>query len=284
MDARFILSVDVEDYFQVEAFSRDIRREDWDQWPSRVVDNTKRLLDLYDEYDAKATFFILGWVAHKFPGLVRDIVSRGHEPACHSYWHRLVYSLTPEKFRQDLRDARHAIEQAGGVPVRGYRAPSWSINASCLWALDVLAEDGFSYDSSIYPIRHDVYGMPQAKRFPHHVPSAHGHGLTEFPPATVRIWDTNLPTAGGGYLRILPLWYTEWSLRRLAAENGEAVVVYVHPWEIDPQQPRVSTRWKSKLRHYTNLATMEGKLRHLLATRQFQPFRNVMAEASAAAR
>ena len=273
---RYILSVDVEDYFQVEAFARVVDRADWDRWPSRVVANTRRTLDLCDQFGVKATYFMLGWVAHKFPALVRETAERGHELACHSFWHRPVYSLTPETFREDLRQARDAIEQAGGVKIAGFRAPSWSITAKSLWALDVLAEEGFTYDSSIYPIHHDLYGLPGAKRFPHLLTTAGGKELPEFPPATVRILGNTLPAAGGGYLRIFPFRYTEWSLGRLAREGGRVLVVYFHPWEIDPEQPRISAGWKSRFRHYTNLSAMEPRLRRLLGAHRFEPFRDAI--------
>jgi polysaccharide deacetylase family protein (PEP-CTERM system associated) len=269
--SHYILSVDVEDYFQVEAFSREVPRDDWDRWPSRVVDNTRRALDLCDEAGARGTYFILGWVAKKFPGLVREIVSRGHEAACHSFWHRPVYTLTPETFRQDLREARDAIEQAGGARIAGYRAPSWSITAKSLWALDILAEEGFAYDSSIYPIRHDLYGLPGARRFPHELETGSGR-LHEFPPATMSLFGTTLPAAGGGYLRIFPFAYTTWALRRLQREDGRAMVVYFHPWELDPAQPRIAARFKSRFRHYTNLGKMESRLGRLLRAHPFGPF------------
>lgn len=272
----YILSVDVEDYFQVEAFTAEVPRAEWDRWPSRVVANTHRALDLCDEFGVQATYFTLGWVAHKFPALVREIQARGHELACHSFWHRPIYTLTPEAFREDLRQARDAIEQASGVQVVGYRAPSWSITAKSVWALDILAEEGFVYDSSIFPIRHDLYGYPGAKRFPYRVETKHG-ALTEFPPATVRIWGSTFPAAGGGYLRILPFRYTEWALRCLAQDDGQAIVVYFHPWELDPEQPRIAAGLKSRFRHYTNLGTMEPRLRRLLSEHPFQPFRDLMA-------
>src|ERR1035437_4842988 len=202
--AHHVLSIDVEDYFQVEAFARDVAREDWDRWPSRVVDNTKRCLDLCDEVGAKATYFTLGWVANKFPGLVREIHQRGHELACHSFWHRRVYTLTPEQFREDVRQAKDIIEQTSGAKVEGYRAPSWSITAKSLWALEVLAEEGFTYDSSIFPINHDLYGIPGANRFPYRLQTANGGSLTEFPPVTVKIFGATLPAAGGGHFRLLP--------------------------------------------------------------------------------
>ncbi len=275
MPSRYVLSVDVEDYYQVEAFAAYVNRGDWDRWPPRVERNTHRVLDLCDEFGIKATYFVLGWVAQRFPQLAREIAGRGHELACHSFWHRPVYTLTPEEFRQDLRQARDAIEQAGGVTVTGYRAPTWSITAKSLWALDVLAEEGFIYDSSIYPIRHDLYGMPGAERFPHQLHTA-GGSMLEFPPATVRALGIHLPSAGGGYLRILPLGYTEWALRRLEREGAPCVVVYVHPWELDPEQPRIAAGLKSRLRHYTNLGAMERRLRHLMRRYRFEPFRDVL--------
>ena len=275
---RYILSVDVEDYFQVEAFAKQVSRADWDRWPCRVVANTQRVLDLFDEFQMKATFFTLGWVADKFPALVRDIHERGHELACHSFWHRPVYSLSPEVFREDLRQAREAIEQASGVRVIGYRAPSWSITNASLWALDILAEEGFLYDSSIYPIHHDIYGIPGAQRHPYR--TAGGH-LTEFPPSTVQLRGKNLPAAGGGYLRILPLWYTQWAIRRLACEGNGPVVVYLHPWELDPEQPRIASSFKSRIRHYTNLSRMEPRLRRLLKTHRFEPFRGILPQFAA---
>lgn len=279
--ARYILTVDVEDYFHVEAFTLEVPRSDWDRWPSRVVANTNRTLDLCDETRAKGTFFILGWVAKKFPALVAEIRNRGHELACHSFWHRPVYTLSPDVFREDLLMARDAIEQAGGARVLGYRAPSWSITTKCLWALDILAEEGFQYDSSIYPIVHDLYGIPGAERFPYKLATDSGSELMEFPPSTVKIWGTNFPAAGGGYLRILPFWYNRWALSKIEQEDGRAIVVYFHPWELDPEQPRIPARRKSRFRHYTNLSAMEPRLRSLLHTHAFQPFRDVVETAVA---
>lgn len=272
-----VLSVDVEDYFQVEAFATSVDRGSWDQWPSRVVANTQRVLDLFDQHNAKATFFFVGWVAARFPHLVREVQSRGHELACHSYWHRTVYSLTPDDFRSDTRQAKHAIEDATGVPVTGYRAPSWSITKSCLWALDILAEEGFAYDSSIYPIHHDLYGVPGAQRFPHTYACANGLELREFPPATLRFLGTNFPVAGGGYLRIFPSAFTELAFRTFENKYREPLVVYLHPWELDPDQPRIHGPLKSRLRHYTSLRRMQGKLDSVLRRHNFQPFKDVLA-------
>jgi len=268
------MSVDVEDYFQVEAFAAKVPKSDWDRYPLRVNDNTRRILDLFDEAGVKATFFFVGWVADKFPGLVKETAARGHELACHSYWHRLVYSLDPEEFRADTRRARDVIEQAGGVRVLGYRAPSWSITSQSLWAIDILAEEGFTYDSSIYPIHHDIYGVPGAKKVPYQHVCKGQRILQEFPPATVKVPGATLPAAGGGYLRIFPMAFTHWAFRQYVQRYAKPVVVYFHPWEIDPQQPRIEGGLKSRLRHYTNLGKMESRLARLIATYRFHPFRD----------
>ena len=270
--ARPLLSVDVEDYFQTEAFSRAAPRQDWDRYPLRVVDNTRRLLDLFDGYNAKATFFIVGWIADRAPALVREISARGHELACHSYWHRTVYSLSSREFRQDTRDARRSIEDAAGIAVNGYRAPTWSITRSSLWAIDILAEEGFAYDSSIYPIHHDLYGIPGAMDHPY-VWRTRNHQIVEIPPATLAVGRTRLPAAGGGYLRILPLSYTCMAIDQLTRRNL-LPVIYLHPWEIDPEQPRLNGNWKSRIRQYWGLKSFEPKLHQLLCRYQFQPFRD----------
>lgn len=270
------MSVDVEDYFMVEAFSDIVQTSAWDSWPSRVFNNTAKILDLFDKYDVKATFFVVGWVANRFPSLVQDIHRRGHELACHSFWHRTVYSISPEEFRTDTRDAVHAIEDASGTKVLGYRAPSWSITTSCLWALDILAEEGFTYDSSIYPIRHDLYGVPGAQRFPYTLRAKNGDDLREFPPATVRLFGHNLPGAGGGYLRIFPMSYTKWVFQKFERDYGERVIVYLHPWELDPNQPRINGKLKSRLRHYTFLSQTEGRLEQILKQNEFTPFSSVL--------
>lgn len=275
-----VFSVDVEDYFHVEAFSDVVDRAKWDAYPCRVEDNTRRLLDLADKLNRRGTFFILGWVAERYPSLVREIVSRGHEPACHSYWHRLIYKLTPAEFREDTLRAKSVIEQAAGVQVYGYRAPSYSITARSLWALDVLAEAGFRYDSSIFPINHDIYGIPDAPRFPFRVETPSGE-LVEYPITTFRlIGDRNLPVGGGGYLRIFPFWYTEMGFRKVRAE-ALPLIVYIHPWEIDPEQPRLAGRFKSRLRHYTNLSKTEARLSRLLQLDEFNTFQASGLEACA---
>jgi len=270
--ARPLLSVDVEDYFQTEAFSKTAPRQNWDSYPLRVVDNTRRLLDMFDAYDAKATFFIVGWIANRAPFLVREIAARGHELACHSYWHRTVYSLSPQEFRQDTRDAQRAIEDAAGIAVNGYRAPTWSITRRSLWAIDILAEEGFAYDSSIYPVHHDLYGIPEAMDHPY-VWRTRNHQILEIPPATLALGRTRLPAAGGGYLRIFPLSYSCMAIDQLTRRNL-LPVIYLHPWEIDPDQPRLQGNWKSQLRQYWGLESFEPKLHRLLARYQFQPFRD----------
>src|SRR5215213_5392972 len=244
-----VFSVDVEDYFHVEAFSDVVDRQHWESYQCRVEANTQRLLDLLDECGVQGTFFILGWVAERYPKLVRDIVARGHEPACHSYWHRLIYKLDRAEFAADTRRAKDVIEQAAGTTVTGYRAPSYSITAASLWALEVLVETGFTYDSSIFPIRHDVYGIPDAPRGPFRVSTPSG-SLVEYPITTFRLGGgPNLPVGGGGYLRLLPFWYTRLGYRRARAENLP-LIAYVHPWEVDPGQPRLPGRPQSLFRHY----------------------------------
>lgn len=274
--SQYILSVDVEDYFQVEAFTRQVSREDWDRWPSRIEASTLRSLDICDSFDVKGTYFVLGWVARRFPALVREIHARGHEVASHSFWHRPVCSLTREAFRADLRETSDVIQQASGARVIGFRAPTWSITAESLWALDVLAEEGYLYDSSIYPIHHDLFGLPGAKRFPYRLSTSGRRELIEFPPATVKILNGTFPAAGGGYLRILPFRYTQWAIRRLEGEQSATIVVYLHPWELDPHQPKVAAPLRSRFRHYTNLTRMQGRLEKLLAAHRFVSFASVL--------
>ena len=278
---RSVISVDVEDYYHVEAFADIVDREQWDSYPSHVEANTRRLLDLFDECGVTGTFFILGWVAERQPKLVREIVARGHEPACHSYWHRLIYKLTPEEFHADTKRAKNCIEQAAGEPVYGYRAPSFSVTARSAWALDVLADLGFRYDSSVFPVKHDVYGVPDAPRHPFSVDTSSGR-MIEFPMATFRLKSggPNLPVAGGGYLRIFPYWYTRMGVRR-AWREGLPVISYIHPWEVDPEQPRISGRLKSRLRHYTNLSKTEERLRKLIGLGAFSSFRDSGLECAA---
>ncbi|MDQ6887062.1 MAG: DUF3473 domain-containing protein [Gemmatimonadota bacterium] len=266
-----LLSVDVEDYYHVESFSDVIPRTQWEQHSSRVEANTQRLLDLFDESGARGTFFILGWVAERHPRLVREIASRGHEVGCHSYWHRLIFRLDQAEFEADTRRSKDVIEQAAGCAVHGYRAPSYSITTRSLWAFESLIAAGFTYDSSVFPIHHDVYGIPDAPRQPFRVITPSGT-LLEFPLTTFRLGGAhNFPVGGGGYLRILPLWYTRLGFARASAQ-GVPLIVNVHPWEIDPEQPRLAGRRLSRLRHYTNLARTSDKLRRVLRDGDFSGF------------
>lgn len=264
------MSVDVEDYFHVSVFDGIVPRAMWEQMESRVCANTERLLEIFDEADIRSTFFVLGWVAERHPRLVAHIAARGHEIASHGYAHRLVYDQTPAAFRDDVRRAKHLLEDAGGVPVHGYRAPSYSITPRSLWALDVLIEEGYTYDASIFPIRHDRYGIPVSPREPFFIERGDG-GLMEVPGSTVRLGPLNLPVAGGGYFRILPYEWTRRGITRLNRVEGRAAVFYLHPWEIDPGQPRLHAGWLGRFRHYRNLDKTEERLRALLAEFRFAP-------------
>ena len=257
------MSVDVEDYFHVSAFDGVVSRTAWAGMESRVSANTHRLLDVFDEFGVRGTFFVLGWVAERDPALVREIAARGHEIASHGYAHRLVYDQLPSAFRDDVRRAKQLLEDASGAEVRGYRAPSFSVTARSLWALEILMEEGHSYDASIFPIRHDRYGIPGSPRHPYSLERTHG-ALTEVPASTVRVGSMNLPMAGGGYFRILPYAWTRWGLSRLNKVEGRPAVFYLHPWEIDPDQPRLQAGWLSQFRHYRNLDKTENRLRALL--------------------
>ena len=270
------MTIDVEDYFQVSAFDSVVSRDAWETLPSRVVANTERLLRLFDDAGVKATFFVLGWVADRFPGLVADIARGGHELASHGYGHRLVYDQTPDVFREDVRRAKHVIEDRSGLAVKGYRAPSYSITRRSLWALDVLVEEGYAYDASIFPIRHDRYGIPDAPRHPYTLARSAGR-LIEAPPSTVRVGAMNLPVAGGGYFRLLPYWWTSWGIRRINRHEGKPAIFYLHPWEIDPQQPRLEAGALSRFRHYRNLGKTEERLRRLVSEFRFGPLSRLVA-------
>lgn len=274
------LTIDVEDYFHVTAFERHIKPDEWDTYPLRVEDNTLRILDMLDEFALRATFFVLGWVAERLPALVKEIHRRGHEIACHGYGHQLIYRLSPQEFRKDVSRAKNILEGLCGEPVQGYRAPSYSITAKSLWALDVLVEEGFSYDSSIFPISHDIYGIPGGKRFPHTI-STHAGKIQEFPISTFAlnfgVWKPSVPIAGGGYLRLFPAHLVARAIQGINAREKQPAVVYFHPWEIDPHQPRIRAGLKSRFRHYLNLQRMELKIRYLLSSSlRFSPVRDVL--------
>ncbi len=276
------LSIDVEDYFHVTAFERSIRRDDWGSCPLRVVQNTERILDMLDAHHTKATFFILGWVAERCAALVRDVQQRGHEIACHGYGHELVYRIGPKAFRDDIRRSKAILEDICGLPVLGYRAPSYSITRDSLWAFDILVEEGFHYDSSIFPIYHDIYGMPDASRFPHEVAVPAGT-LKEFPMTTLELkfgsLRYRLPVAGGGYLRLFPVRFIRKAISFINDREEQPVVIYVHPWEVDPDQPRIKASPKSRFRHYLNLDKTEEKVGYLLRTLQFSTMGQILAAA-----
>ena len=274
------LTVDVEDYFQVSAFESHVPRGQWDRFESRVCRNTERLLDVFDEFGVNGTFFVLGWVAERHPALVRQIAARGHEIASHGYWHRLVYRTTPREFREDVRRAKAAIESACGMPVLGYRAPSFSITDRSIWALDILASEGFIYDASIYPIRHDRYGIPKAPRHAYRVSGP--LGIWELPGSTVRLGGQNLPIGGGGYFRLLPYGWTRRGIEHVNVREQKPVVFYLHPWEVDPEQPRLPATLLSRFRHYRNLKETEPRLRRLLSEFEFGPALSLLTPLSVA--
>ncbi|WP_298399412.1 XrtA system polysaccharide deacetylase [Sphingobium sp.] len=274
------LSVDVEDWFQVGAFERTIRRADWDGLTHRVEGNTDAVLELFDAAGVKATFFTLGWVAERYPALMRRIADAGHEVASHGYDHARVFTFTPDQFRADLRKARGILEDASGQAVTGYRAPSFSIDPRKPWAHMILAEEGYRYSSSVAPIRHDHYGWPDSPRFAWKpVP---GSPLVELPVTTAQWGKRTLAAGGGGFFRLLPYGFSRWAIRQVNEEAGRPAIIYFHPWEIDPDQPRVADApLRSKLRHYSNLSVMAAKLRRL--TRDFAWTRvDALADAEAA--
>lgn len=274
---RNAMTIDVEDYFQVSAFAGHIDRKDWDRLPCRVEANIDRILAMLDDQEAKATFFTLGWIAERYPGVVRRIVEGGHELASHGYGHLRASDQSPDEFRDDILRAKGILEDIGGVPVRGYRAPSFSIGTRNLWALDLLREAGYVYSSSIYPIRHDHYGMPEAPRFPFQPRGQ--DGLLELPATTAVVFGRNLPASGGGYFRLLPYPVSRWLIKRVNHDDRQPCIFYFHPWEIDPDQPRQDgVALKTRFRHYVNLARMEGKIRALLRDFQWDRMDRVFLE------
>ncbi len=258
------LTVDVEDYFHVQAFADLIAPSEWHRYPIRVEKNTRRLLELFASRRIRATFFVLGWVAQRCPGLIREILSGGHRIGCHSFSHRAIYKGTGSEFREDLRRAKGVIEETAGTKVSSFRAPSYSITAKSLWALEILAQEGFEYDSSIFPVVHDNYGIRSAPRFPYITNLESGRQIREFPPSTLRVLGVNIPVAGGGYFRLFPYRVTAWAINHLNENEGQPAMVYLHPWELDLYQPRISASWLSRLRHYQNLDTTETKCLRLL--------------------
>lgn len=257
------MTVDVEDYFQVSAFESIVKREQWDTLPQRVERNTHRVMDLFAQGGIRATFFTLGWVAERHPQLIRRIVSEGHELASHGYSHIRVTRQQPAEFREDIKRTKKMLEDLGGVPVRGYRAASYSIGASNLWALDELKGAGYDYSSSIYPVKHDLYGMPDCPRFACY-PRGHD-SILEIPVTTIELLGNKLPCGGGGYFRLYPYAVSRWALRRVNNRDRQPGLFYFHPWEIDPGQPRQhNISFKTRVRHYLNLSRMEARLKALM--------------------
>ncbi len=257
------MTVDVEDYFQVSAFEPYIKKENWDRQECRVEKNTHRLLDLYDQYGVKATFFTLGWVAERYPSLVKRIVGDGHELASHGYDHVRITTQTPDEFRFDIVKAKQILEDISGVEIKGYRAASYSIKKENMWALDILHETGHKYSSSIYPVKHDLYGIPDAPRFKYYPMG--DDGILEIPITTLKLFNRNLPVGGGGFFRLYPYAFSRWALNRVNSSDGESGMFYFHPWEIDPDQPRTEgINAKTRFRHYLNLDKFYGRLERLL--------------------
>ncbi len=271
-------SVDVEDYFQVLNFQRRIPRSEWDGFPRRVGSNTRRILDLLDEADVRGTFFCLGWVAEREPDLIREIASRGHEIASHGYSHTPLRSLDSARLGEELRRSKLLLEECSGKAVTGFRAPSFSITRDTLWGLDVLIDEGYRYDSSVFPVRHPDYGIPGADARIHRLRAPSGREIVEFPMTVARWLGRTVPVAGGGYFRLLPFGVTRWGFAQ-ANRSGRPGVFYLHPWEVDPGQPdlRSCTSRLGAFRHYTGLARTEPRLRRLLAAFRFAPLREVLA-------
>ncbi|MCX7098126.1 MAG: DUF3473 domain-containing protein [Methylococcales bacterium] len=274
MPQKNAMTVDVEDYFQVSAFEPYINKSQWDGLPHRVEKNTHKILDLFADKGVKATFFTLGWVAERYPGLIARIVNDGHELACHGYEHIRVTEQTPDQFRSDVAKAKVILEDLSGKPVKGYRAASYSIGANNLWALDVLQELGFKYSSSIYPVKHDLYGMPDAPRFLYE--PIENNPFKEIPITTIRLGDKNLPCGGGGFFRFYPYALSKWAFNRVNQQEGQSAIFYFHPWEIDPEQPRQQgLSFKTRFRHYLNLNRMEHRINKLLVDFNWDTMENV---------
>ena len=265
-----VFSVDVEDYFQVEAFSSIVSRSDWDGYPSRVEANTQRILELLARHKVRGTFFVLGWVARRHPALVREIASHGHEIASHGMTHRLVYTQTQAEFRAETIASKKLLEDQCQQAVVGYRAATYSITKKSLWALDILCEAGFHYDSSIFPVWHDKYGIPDAPRLPYRLQTPGGQEIVEFPITVLERGRLRVPIAGGGYFRLFPYLFSHWALKSVNHE-GQDFVFYTHPWEVDPDQPRMNNAsLPSRFRHYLNLHRCEARLNRLLGDFQFE--------------
>jgi len=274
-------SVDVEDWYQVADFDAVAPREAWDRYETRVARNTDRVLGVLADAGVKGTFFVLTWNAERQPDIVRRIAAAGHEVASHGYGHRLIYEQSPAEFDADIRRAKGILEDITGTSVLGYRAPSFSITRRSEWALDVLLDAGYRYDSSVFPVKDSLYGLPGAQRFPYVVRSGNGRDLVEFPISTTPALGRNLPLGGGGYLRMLPYRYLHWGMRRVNRDERQPTVVYVHPWELDPDHPRLRTAGRRGFStHYVGLRGTERKLRRLLKSFRFAPLRDVLGLAA----
>jgi polysaccharide deacetylase family protein (PEP-CTERM system associated) len=269
------LTIDVEEWFHVSLFRKKIRREEWDGLKSTVVGNTCRVLNILAEKRVKATFFVLGWVAERYPEIVIAIQERGHEIGSHTYSHQIIYEQSRQEFAADVQRSMAILENLTGKRVDSFRAPSYSITRSSLWAWEMLSDLGIKYDSSIFPVKHDLYGIPDAPRFPFHIDLQGRSPLVEFPLSTIRVGDKNIPMAGGGYLRLYPLWFIRGSIKRINQE-GRPAIIYLHPWELDPDLPRLKIGLFKTLRHYGNLGLTEERLRRLLDEFSFGPLSKVI--------
>lgn len=272
------LTIDVEDYYHVAAFDGVIKPDHWPQMESRFVRNTHALLDLFEQYHVKATFFVLGWCAEREPGLVMEIAKRGHEVASHGYSHKLIYTQHPDDFKYETQKSKDLLESIINRPIKGYRAASYSITRKSLWALDILGEAGFEYDSSIFPIFHDRYGIPDSPEGIYGITTAQGHRLTEFPMSVASLGRLKMPVSGGGYFRLFPYMLTKWGLNSIHQRSVRPFVFYLHPWEVDPDQPRIRAAWFSQFRHYNNLDACKTRLVRLLQDFEFTTMENVLKQ------
>lgn len=269
------LTFDVEDYYQVENLSSVVSFNDWDRFESRVEKNTERVLSILETRKIKVTFFVLAWIAEKFPSLINKISKEGHEIACHGYAHQRIIMQDKESFREDLRKAKHILEDITGLQIKGYRAPTYSITKETIWALDILIEEEFIYDSSIFPILHPDYGIPDATPYIHKISREGTGSIIEFPPSTLKIFGRNFPVAGGGYLRFLPSYFIGWGIKKINLA-GYPAMIYLHPWELDPDQPRMPIKGTRYFRHYVNLEKTEKKLLFLLERFSFKPVEEII--------
>lgn len=278
MGIKHAMTIDVEDYFHVAAFASVIDSTRWDEYPRRVVENTRQILSLFERQQLKATFFVLGWVAEREPELVKEIAAAGHEIASHGYSHQLVYSQTPELFREETEKSKNILEQLCQREITGYRAASYSITANSTWALDILADLGFRWDSSIFPVRHDNYGMPNSPERPYTIELANGKSITEFPLTTAKVLGLKVPAAGGGYFRQYPYALSRWLFNRASENQSKPQIFYLHPWEVDTQQPRIeNASWFSRFRHYTNIDKCAVRLEKMVSDFEFDTMTNALA-------